>query len=269
LVSEISVDDLVKMMVGRNIAVEEYIPHFTEDVVLEVRNFNSLRFQDINFSLHQGEILSFSGLVGAGRTEVFKALIGLDRKTNGEVFINGKQAIIKNVEDAISKGIGYLTEDRKEEGLFLSMSIAQNIVSASLGRISNNGFISDKKASEIAKTYKETLKIIAPNIDKLVGELSGGNQQKICFAKWLMVNANILIVDEPTRGVDVGTKAEIYKTIRNLTQEGKSIIVISSDLPETLAISDRIIVMYNGRIQATISRKDATEENIMYNASGL
>jgi ABC-type sugar transport system ATPase subunit len=268
-VDEIEIDGLVRMMVGRNISVDEYSPQFTDEVVLEIRNFNSSRFKNVSFELYKGEILSFCGLVGAGRTEVFKALIGLDQKSTGEVSINGKKIIIKNVSDAINKGIGYLTEDRKDEGLFLSMSVEKNIVSASLAQVSSHGFVNGEKACEIAEKYRKTLNIVTPDIGKLAGELSGGNQQKICFAKWLMVNSDILIIDEPTRGVDVSTKAEIYKIIRQLTKNGKSIIVISSDLPETLAISDRIIVMYNGRIQTTINRQDATEENIMHYASGL
>jgi ribose transport system ATP-binding protein len=149
------------------------------------------------------------------------------------------------------------------------MSIGKNIVSASLGQVSRHGLIDDKRANIVAQRYKETLNIVSPSIHKLAGELSGGNQQKICFAKWLMVNSNILIVDEPTRGVDVATKAEIYKIIRELTKDGKSIIVISSDLPETLAISDRLIVMWAGRIRATMNRDEATEENIMHYATGL
>ena len=268
-VSEITTQELVKLMVGRDLIVEDHESRFTDEVVLEARDFNSNKFKDINFKLRKGEILSFSGLAGAGRTEVFRALIGADPRNSGDVYVHGKKVQIRNMQDAIKCGIGYLTEDRKDEGLFLTMSIAKNIVSASLDKVSKGVLINDRKANNEGARYKDTLNIIAPDVNKLAGELSGGNQQKVCFAKWLMVDADILIIDEPTRGIDVGAKSEIYKIIRSLTSRGKSVIVISSDLPEVLGISDRIIIMHHGMIRAEISREEASEEKIMHWASGL
>ncbi|GAI81181.1 unnamed protein product, partial [marine sediment metagenome] len=192
-----------------------------------------------------------------------------DTFDEGEIFKNGRFVDIKNPEQAIKQGIGYLPEDRKEQGIFLEMVIANNIVSGSLKSVSRNQIINGKRIIEVANKLKKRLSIVCPSVNTLAKQLSGGNQQKVVFAKWLLVNPEILIVDEPTRGVDVGAKSEIYKIIRELSSSGTSIIIISSDLPEILTICDRIYVMHNKRITGELSRNEATEENIMHYASGI
>ena len=263
------IEEIIWLMVGRDLVYEEYVPHFKDEIVLEAHGLKSNRFKDINFKLKRGEILGFSGLAGAGRTEVFRGIIGADRLQEGEILVEGKSVKISNTQVAIKNGIGYMPEDRKEQGLFLSMSVAKNIVSGNLEEICDRSIINEKKARNISKKYKDMLKIATPSVDKTVGELSGGNQQKVVFAKWLLVNPKILVIDEPTRGVDVGTKSEIYKIIRQLSAKGTSIVVISSDLPEILTISDRIIVMHEGCITGELDRSEASEEIIMKYASGI
>ncbi len=260
---------IVSKMVGRELLFSRVRHDVGEQVVLECKGFNSDKFSDINFKLKKGEIISFAGLAGAGRTEVMRALFGADRKTGGELFIEGEKAVIKTPKDAIKSGIGYLPEDRKEQGLFLDMSIAANIASASLKRLSRGMNLDQKAINVISEDYEKKLGIVTPSIHQKVVNLSGGNQQKVVLAKWLAVNPRIMIVDEPTRGVDVGAKAEIYQILRDLTQAGTSIIVVSSDLPEVLAISDRIYVMHNGRITGEMTGDEATEEFIMKYASGI
>ena len=268
-IGDVGVGDVIKMMVGRELYVEKYKSMYQKDVVLEARNLCSKKFSNISFSIKKGEILCLAGLAGAGRTEVARAIIGADPLERGEIFLSGKQVKINNPEQAIENGIGYLPEDRKEQGLFLEMTTARNIVSGNLETVSKNQIIKEKKILSVSEEYKERLKIVCPSVSTKAKQLSGGNQQKLVFAKWLLVNPEILIVDEPTRGVDVGAKSEIYRIIRDLVSKGTSIIVISSDLPEVLTISDRILVMYNGTITGELTRHEANEENIMHFASGL
>ena len=260
---------IVKKMVGREVYFECPIREISKEIALECKNFSDKkRFNNISFNLKKGEILSFAGLAGAGRTEVFRALIGADPKASGEVYLEGKKLNIKNCKDAIKEGIGYLPEDRKEQGLFLEMAVSQNIASASMKKLRKGIEMDDRKVAEVAETYKNKLSIATPSIKQRVINLSGGNQQKVVLAKWLLVNPRILIVDEPTRGVDVGAKSEIYNILRSLTEAGTSIIVISSDLPEVMSISDRIYVMWNGNITGEFLGCEATEESIMHAASG-
>lgn len=271
-VENIVVEDVIKLMVGRDLSKEHAASSATDEVVLEVDNLTGDRFEDISFKLYKGEILAFAGLAGAGRTEVARAIFGADPIKNGEVYINGTQAKIKSPQDAMRCGISYLPEDRKELGLFLDMSIEQNIVSGCLKQFEKKVFIDDKKITEEAVNSKNSLRIATPSIKRDVVNLSGGNQQKVVFAKWLLVNTDILIVDEPTRGIDVGSKAEIYSILRKMAKEGKSIIVISSDLPEVLEISDRILVMWQGRITGEVTNSETdliSEELIMTYASGV
>jgi len=268
-VANINNNWIVNKMVGRELLFERVEHDIKQECVLECKNFNSDKFSDIYFKLNKGEILSFAGLAGAGRTEVMRAVFGADKKTSGELYINGKKVVVKDTRDVIDRGIGYLPEDRKEQGLFLEMAISDNIASASLKPLSK-GFNLDQKAiNVISEKYRKQLGIMTPSIQQKVVNLSGGNQQKVVLAKWLALNPRIMIVDEPTRGVDVGAKAEIYQILRELTKTGTSIIVVSSDLPEVLAISDRIYVMHNGRITGEIKGSEATEEIIMKYASGL
>jgi len=268
-VKDIDNDWLVNRMVGRDLSFTRIDRDIKEDKVLEVQNFCSGRFRNINFHLNRGEILSFAGLAGAGRTEVMRAIFGADKRTSGKVFVEGKEADTRTTVKAIRQGIGYLPEDRKAQGLFLEMSVEKNIVSSSLKEISEGIMLNDKKGALVCEEYREKLNIVTPSVSQRVVNLSGGNQQKVVFAKWLFVNPKIMIVDEPTRGVDVGAKSEIYGILRRLTEQGTSIIVVSSDLPEVLAISDRIYIMYNGGITGELDGKTADEETIMKYASGI
>lgn len=259
-------DQIVKMMVGRTIFEE---PKMTSNcpknapVVLEVEGLNAGRMvQDVSFQLRKGEILCFSGLMGAGRTETARALFGADMKTSGTIRVNGREVLINHPQDAVNAGIGYLSEDRKRFGLALGLSVAENSVIANYDKFSGALFVNKNAIHETAKAYVEKLNTKTPSVRQLVRNLSGGNQQKVVIAKWLIRNSQILIFDEPTRGIDVGAKSEIYKLIHELADEGKSIIVISSELPEVLRLADRIIVMCEGRITGEVSA-GGTQEEIM------
>ncbi len=260
---------IVSKMVGRELLFNRIRHEIGSETVLECKGFSSDKFSDVSFSLKKGEIISFAGLAGAGRTEVMRAVFGADKKTSGELTINGNKVTIRTTKDAIRNGMGYLPEDRKEQGLFLEMSIAANIASASLKALSKGMNLNQKAINSVSEDYEKKLGIVTPSIHQKVVNLSGGNQQKVVLAKWLAVNPQIMIVDEPTRGVDVGAKAEIYQILRDLTKTGTSIIVVSSDLPEVLSISDRIYVMHNGRVTGELSGDEATEEYIMKYASGI
>jgi len=259
-------DQIVKMMVGRTIFEE---PKMTSNcppdapVILEVENLNAGRMvQDVSFKLRKGEILCFSGLMGAGRTETARALFGADPKSSGTIRINGKEVTINSPEDAVNAGIGYLSEDRKRYGLALGLSVAENSVLAKLDDFSGKLFIRQSQINDVAQSYIDKLNTKTPSVRQLVRNLSGGNQQKVVIAKWLIRNSDILIFDEPTRGIDVGAKSEIYKLIHELIDEGKSIIVISSELPEVLRLADRIVVMCEGRITGEVEA-GSSQEKIM------
>ena len=261
-------DDIVHMMVGRVIFEEpktqSRVPA-DAPVVLKVSHLNAGRMvRDVSFELHKGEILGFSGLMGAGRTETARALFGADIKESGEVFINGKKVNIHSPQDAVKEGIGYLSEDRKRYGVVLKKNITENSTLACLHRYIKHANIIDSAAERCITTqYVEALKTKTPGIDQLVMNLSGGNQQKVVVAKWLISNSNILIFDEPTRGIDVGAKQEIYELMNRLVSEGRSIIMISSEMPEILRMSDRVIVMCEGRITAEFDVSQASQEKIM------
>ena len=255
------------MMVGRTIFEEpkqkSMVPA-DAPVVLKVEHLNAGRMvQDISFELHKGEILGFSGLMGAGRTETARALFGADVKDSGRIFVNGKEVIIKSPKDAVDNGIGYLSEDRKQFGIALQKTIAENTTLASMKNYKKRGFIDKKKENEVAKKYVDELKTKTPGIEQMVMNLSGGNQQKVVIAKWLVRNCDILIFDEPTRGIDVGAKNEIYHLMNELVKQGKSIIMISSEMTEILRMSDRIIVMCEGKKTGEIAIEEATQESIM------
>jgi ribose transport system ATP-binding protein len=264
-------DDIINMMVGRVIYED---PKTTSNVapdapvVLKVEKLNAGKMvQDVSFELHKGEILGFSGLMGAGRTETARALFGADPKDSGDVYINGKKVDIKNPMDAVRNGIGYLSEDRKRFGIVVQKTVAENSTLASLDDYMNGIFINKKKEAEIAQKYVESLKTKTPSVDQLVVNLSGGNQQKVVIAKWLVRDCDILIFDEPTRGIDVGAKSEIYHLMNELVAEGKSIIMISSEMTEILRMSDRIVVMCEGKKTGEMSIEEATQENIMHAAT--
>jgi ribose transport system ATP-binding protein len=262
---ETTVDELVRKMVGRELT--DYYPAKTAtigEVIFEAKNLSGNAFEDISFEVRSGEILGFAGLMGAGRTEVMRAIFGLDKLKSGQILINGKTITIKTPADAIAQGIGFLTEDRKEEGLILDFSIKDNITLPSTADFTHKGiFFDDKTATTFVKILSERLKIKATNEEQIAGSLSGGNQQKVVLAKWIGIAPKVLILDEPTRGVDVGAKREIYQLMNELAERGVPIIMISSDLPEILGVSDRIAVMHEGQISGILSKDEATQEKIM------
>jgi len=261
---------VIKRMVGRDLYISRSPRVVQARTILEVRGLaDGRKFSGIDFHLFEGEILTFSGLVGAGRTEIFRTLFGIDRKTAGSVHVAGAAVDIRSPRDAIRLGVGYLPEDRKEQGLFLEMSLAENIVSAALEKCQTFIELDQRKVSRFSESFRSRLSIASPSIRQKVLNLSGGNQQKVVIAKWLLVNPRILIVDEPTRGVDVGAKLEIYAILRELRESGTSIIIVSSDLPEVLSISDRIYSVWNGRISGETAGAEATEELLLTHASGL
>jgi inositol transport system ATP-binding protein len=265
-------DTLIAMMVGRELT--DMFPDRSNkeirETILEVKNLSSKRnFHDVSFSVRKGEILGISGLMGAGRTEVAKAIFGMIPTDEGEIYINGKKVEIKSPSDAIRNKIAFLTEDRKGEGLCLAMTINHNTSLTSLSNLTKFGlFINKKEESKVSNEYRDTLKVKSFSINQEVGNLSGGNQQKVCLAKWLLTNPDILILDEPTRGIDIGAKAEIYKLMSDLAKKGLAIIMISSELPEVLGLSDRIAVFHEGRITGVLNNNDVTQEQILDLATG-
>ena len=264
-------EDIINMMVGRVI----YEDPKTESqvakdapVVLKVEHLNAGRMvQDVSFELRKGEILGFSGLMGAGRTETMRALFGADPKQSGDIYINGEKVDIRTPRDAVSHGIGYLSEDRKRFGIIVDKTVAENSTMATLDEYMKGLFIDKKKENEVAQKYVDILKTKTPGVDQLVVNLSGGNQQKVVIAKWLVRNCDILIFDEPTRGIDVGAKSEIYHLMNELVAEGKSIIMVSSEMTEILRMSDRIVVMCEGRKTGELGIEEATQERIMHAAT--
>ncbi len=264
-------DDIIKMMVGR-VVFETPKTHSTvaadAPVVLKVENLKSGRMvKDVSFELKQGEILGVAGLMGAGRTEMARAIFGADRRDSGEIFINGKRQHIHSPEDAVRAGISYLSEDRKRFGVMVEMDVTENTTLATLQDYLTGVFINKAKERETVRTYISQLRIKTPSERQQVRKLSGGNQQKIVIAKWLARNCQIFICDEPTRGIDVGAKAEIYELMHRLVQDGKSIVMISSELTEILRMSDRVMVMCEGRKTAELPIEEANQENIMHAAT--
>jgi ribose transport system ATP-binding protein len=266
--SEVSVPRIIEMMVGRPID-EGTRPtareHANDPVVLSVQDLSTKGLlSDISFELHRGEILGFAGLMGAGRTETARAIIGADPRDGGTITISGRETKINQPADAVKHGVGYLSEDRKLLGLMLEQDVTFNTVLASLGSYANGiGWMGDSKAKSRTKEYVQQLRVKTPSVNQVVKLLSGGNQQKVVIARWLMRDCDILIFDEPTRGIDVGAKEEIYRLMQQLADQGKSIIVISSELPEILRVANRIAVFANGRITGTLRNEDANQEKIM------
>jgi ribose transport system ATP-binding protein len=264
---ESTVDQIIGMMVGRTIfeATPEIPEMPSQEVVLEVKNLTRGKLiKDVNFNLKRGEILGFAGLMGAGRTEVARAIFGADPMEKGEIYIKGKHVNIRSPQDAVSHGIGYLSEDRKRFGLTLGMDVEANIVLAAFNKfLGFLGFVKDGKSRATARTMSERLAIKTPSMQQKVKFLSGGNQQKVVVGKWLTADTEILIFDEPTRGIDVGAKSEIYKLLNDLASQGKAIIMISSELPEILRMSHRIVVMCEGRVTGELPGLNTTQEEIM------
>lgn len=263
---ETNMDEVIKAMVGRNVTSKKKEKSNVKkdaEVVLEVNGLVSKDVNNVSFDLKKGEILGFAGLMGAGRTETARLLFGADPKHGGTIKINGKEVSIKSTTDAVNAGIGYLSEDRKRFGLATGLSVAENAVLANLEGFTKSIIVDDSKVKASTNEYVEKIKIKTPSIHQLIKNLSGGNQQKVVIAKWLIKDADILIFDEPTRGIDVGAKSEIYNLMNELAAAGKSIIMISSELPEVLRMSDRIAVMCEGRLTKILDIKDADQEVIM------
>ena len=260
------IPEVVRMMVGRTIYEEPKTQSAVPadaPVILECEHLKSLDVKDVSFHLKKGEILGFSGLMGAGRTETMRLLCGADSMDSGTIKINGQPVRIKTPKDAVKHGIGYLSEDRKRFGLCLNLSITDNTVMPSINTLFKGPMVNDRVADRYSEEYIEKIKTKTPTTRARVGSLSGGNQQKVVISKWLLRDCDILIFDEPTRGIDVGAKSEIYKLMNQLAEEGKSIIMISSDMPELLRMSDRVVVMCEGRITGELDISEATQEKIM------
>ncbi len=269
-IHEVSRQDLINMMVGRELTESFPSRNVTlGENVLEVRNLTGNGDFNINLHLRKGEILGLAGLVGAGRTELAKMLFGDVRPASGEILVKGNPVHFRDTSDAIEAGIGLIPEDRKREGAFLEYSIQWNIPSMSLRRISKATVVDQKEADRLADEYVEKLSIKTPTVKQLVKNLSGGNQQKVVVAKVLAAQTEILIFDEPTRGIDVGAKQEIYHLMNNLVEQGMSIIMISSEMEELLGMSDRVMVLYEGRITGELSRDEFSQSRVLELASGL
>ncbi|MED0716188.1 sugar ABC transporter ATP-binding protein [Aeribacillus composti] len=266
---EITPDELVRLMVGRNVSLKRTRKAQIGKKILEVRNLKRIgAVENVSFDLHEGEILGLGGLVGSGRTEIFRCLFGIDRIDEGEIMIDGKPVKIKSTVDAIKHGIALVPEDRKTQGLVLSGSVKENVSLSILNRIMKYGWIDQKRENEIVQSYKEQFRIKTPNLETSVISLSGGNQQKIVLSRWLATNPKILLLDEPTRGVDVGARSEIQNIIEKLVSEGLAIILISSDIMELLALSDRVIVIKEGRNVAELKGDMITKEEVLKYATG-
>ncbi len=258
--------EIVKKMVGRDLG--DIFKNLDRNdkigpVVLEADKLVAENVKEVSFQLHAGEVLGFAGLVGAGRTETMRLIFGADQRKSGRILVDGKEAKILQPEDAIALGIGLCPEDRKEQGIVARRSIANNITMAILKELSPKGFFDFKKEQEIAEKGVRDLNVKTPGIEKPIGELSGGNQQKVILARWLAANPKVLILDEPTKGIDVGSKSEIYQIICNLAKQGLGVIVVSSELPEVMGVCDRIVVMCQGRVTGEVKREEATDEKIL------
>ena len=269
-IADIDMNDIVKMMIGREIG-ERYPVRNSKigDVAFEVKNLNCPgAFENVSFEVRAGEVLGVSGLMGAGRTEIMQAIFGNMPNVTGQLLLDGKEIKNKNPQQAIQNGIGFITEDRKVEGLMLEESIMKNISLANLGRISNGGVINKKKEQELVNKGIEELRIRCFGPQHECNNLSGGNQQKVIFAKWIYTNPKVLILDEPTRGVDIGAKKEIYNIINELAAKGVAIIMVSSELPEVLGMSDRVMVVREGEVRGILNKEEANQESIMTLATG-
>lgn len=267
--SELTAADLVRYMVGRSVSLFPRSASKIGGVLLDVKGLTRVgAFRDVTFSVRAGEIVGLAGLVGAGRTEVARVLFGLDRADAGEVLLDGKRVRFKTPSEALRAGVAYVPEDRHLDGLVSGFSIAENVSLPIIPRLFPHLFIRGSRERSLAAGYTERLRIRSTGVEELVEALSGGNQQKVVIAKWLATEPRVLILDEPTRGVDIGAKVEVHRIISDLAAAGLGIVLISSELPEVLAMSDRIIVLHEGRISAEIPRAEASEERVMFAATG-
>ncbi|HPJ98998.1 MAG TPA: sugar ABC transporter ATP-binding protein, partial [Candidatus Hydrogenedentes bacterium] len=269
-VAEVRRENIIHMMVGRELKDEFPKEQFEQgEEVLRVEGLGIAgAFQDVSFSLHKGEIIGLTGLVGAGRTEVARAIFGADRLQSGQIFLDKNPITVSSPQDAIRQGIGLLTEDRKTQGLVLGMTVRENTTLANLNALVKFLFVDRGRERQVTLKYVDDLRIKTPTIEQAAQNLSGGNQQKVVLAKWLFTGCRVLIFDEPTRGIDVGAKVEIYKLMNELVRNGVCILMISSELPEVLGMCDRILVMHEGRLAGELPRAEADQERIMRLATG-
>lgn len=273
ITKDTKISKIISLMIGREVAQDlrpERVRKFSDkDIALEVKGLSTKNLlKDVSFQLHKGEILGFAGLMGAGRTELALAIVGKDQITEGQIIVDGKNVKINNPSDAVNNGIGYLSEDRKRFGVLLNQDVKFNLVLSNLRKLTGKfGFVNSNKSKLSSTDTVKNLSIRTPSIDQMVKNLSGGNQQKVVIGKWLTRETDILIFDEPTRGIDVGAKDEVYKLLQELANQGKSIIMISSELPEILRMSDRILVMCEGRVTGILSNKEADQNLIMQYAT--
>jgi inositol transport system ATP-binding protein len=268
--SELNTQSLITAMVGRELT-HMFPKEHAEigDVLLEVRNLNRGKMvQDVSFVLRRGEILGLAGLMGAGRTEVLESIFGVQKAESGEIVVDGAQVKINQPRDAIAAGMALLTEDRKATGIMGVLPVRDNMFAAALRRFSPGGWLDRRRIEGAAEEQKKALTIKTPSLDQLIKNLSGGNQQKVLVSRWLLTVPDILMIDEPTRGIDVGAKAEIHRIISNLAKGGKAVLMVSSEMPEILGMSDRILVMHEGKVSGEVSRADATQDIIMQLATG-
>ncbi|HQT23415.1 MAG: D-xylose ABC transporter ATP-binding protein [Sphingobacteriales bacterium 17-39-43] len=263
--AELDKSNLISLMVGRELEELFYANSITQpEVILKVKNLNKKgKFSDINFDVHAGEVLGIAGLMGAGRTEIAKAIYGLDSFDSGEIMLKGKKLEIRSPKEAIREGIGYVSEDRKALGFIPELSVKQNISLSSILNYSKSWFIDENKEEKASSKIAKQLNIKASGLNQKVMNLSGGNQQKVVIARVLMASPSLIILDEPTRGIDIGAKHEIYKLIRKLTESGLAVIMISSELPEILGMSNRILVLSKGKQKTILTQKEASQEKIM------
>jgi rhamnose transport system ATP-binding protein len=271
VIADIDENALVKLMVGRS--VDQIFPsraHDVGDEVLKVVGYeHPTEFADINFTLNRGEILGFYGLVGAGRSEFMQSLFGITKPSKGVCRINGEISVIRSPADAVNSGIVYVPEDRGKQGAIIGLPIFQNITLPSIGRTSRNGFLRLAEEFKLAREYSERLDLRAASLDQDVGNLSGGNQQKVVIAKWLATQPQVIILDEPTKGIDIGSKAAVHEFMTELASQGLSVIMVSSEIPEVIGMSDRVIVMRDGRIAAELAGDELTPETLVRHAAGI
>jgi ABC-type sugar transport system ATPase subunit len=271
-ISSLDEGELVRLMIGRQL--EQYFPEHVqvtprEELLRVERLSRPGRFQDVSFSLRAGEVLGFAGLVGAGRSELAQALFGLDPEMTGSIYVRGSRARIRNPRDAMALGLGFVPEDRKRQGLVLQMRARENTTLPTLESLARFGWIRSSAEREVAQSYIDRLRVRTHSMDAATAGLSGGNQQKLVLAKWLAAKSDILILDEPTRGVDVGAKAEIHAWIDRLASEGAAILLISSELPELLNLSTRLLVLRAGRVVGEVAREEATQDGLLRLMAGL
>ena len=274
LTSETTVEEMISSMVGREFAAgfsrKQYKTDYHDDIIMEVKNLNiEHKVYDFNMKLHRGEILGITGLVGAGRSEVLQAVFGADKKKSGTILIEGQEVSITHPSQAIKYGLGLIPEGRKLQSLFLKFSVKENISIVGFRKALNRfGLLNSRRELEMTKKYSERLKIKTPSMDQKIINLSGGNQQKAVIARWLLNHPKILFLDEPTQGIDIGAKNEIYAIIEELAEQGVSVIVVSSEMQETIGLCDRVLVMYEGRLTGELMHEEISQEALMTYMSG-